>query len=71
MTEHNAKNERIKRAYFLYLREARGMSEASLDQVAKALNPFETYTGNRDFKAFQIEQAKAFKQYHDISVRLR
>jgi integrase len=63
MTRHHAGNERIKRAYFTYLREARGMSEASLDQVAKALSRFEGYTGSRDFKTFHIEQAKAFKQH--------
>lgn len=62
MTKHNGNNERIKRAYFTYLREARGMSEASLDQVAKALSRFEDYASHRDFKAFHIEQAKAFKQ---------
>jgi hypothetical protein len=44
-------NERIKRAYFIYLAEAKGFSEATLDGVAKALNRFETYTKFRDFKA--------------------
>ena len=62
MTKHNPRNERIKRAYFVYLREARGMSETSIDQIAKAIRRFETYTRNRDFKSFHIEQAKAFKQ---------
>ena len=62
MTKHNASNERIKRAYFVYLREAKGMSETSIDQIAKALDRFEVYTHHRDFKSFHIEQAKAFKQ---------
>ena len=62
MTKHNALNDRIKRRYFVYLREAKGMSEASIDQVAKAISRFETFTNGRDFKAFHIEQAKAFKQ---------
>src|SRR5262249_24036360 len=61
MKTHNAQNERIKRAYFTYLAEAKGFSEATLDGVAKALNRFETYTKFRDFKAFHIEQAKGFK----------
>jgi hypothetical protein len=61
MKTHNPQNERIKRAYFTYLAEAKGFSEATLDAVAKALNRFETYTKFRDFKAFQIEQAKGFK----------
>jgi site-specific recombinase XerD len=57
----NPQNERIKRAYFTYLAEAKGFSETTLDGVAKALNRFETYTKFRDFKAFHIEQAKGFK----------
>ena len=61
MKTHNPQNERIKRAYFSYLAEAQGFSEATLDGVAKALNRFETYTRFRDFKAFHIEQAKGFK----------
>jgi integrase len=61
MKTHNPQNERIKRAYFTYLAEAKGFSEPTLDGVAKALNRFETYTRFRDFKAFHIEQAKGFK----------
>src|SRR6266550_7845851 len=61
MKTHNPQNERIKRAYFTYLAEAKGFSEATLDAVAKAMNRFETYTKFRDFKAFRIEQAKGFK----------
>jgi integrase len=61
MKTHNPQNERIKRAYFSYLIEAKGFSEPTLDTVAKALNRFETYTRFRDFKAFHIEQAKGFK----------
>src|SRR6266540_1949716 len=61
MKTHDPQNERIKRAYFTYLTEAKGFSEATLDGVAKALNRFETYTKFRDFKAFHIEQAKGFK----------
>lgn len=63
MPMHNARNERIKRDYFIYLREARGQSEASIDQVAKAISRFETYTRCRDFRDFHIEQVKAFKQH--------
>jgi integrase len=61
MKNHNPQNERIKRAYFTYLAEARGFSEPTLDGVAKAINRFEVYTKFRDFKAFHIEQARGFK----------
>lgn len=60
---NSAENERIKRAYFAYLKEARRYSEASLDAVAKSLHRFECYTGFRDFKLFRIQQAIAFKRY--------
>lgn len=60
MTTHNAENERVKRAYFEYLKEARRYSELSVDSVAKALNRFEVYTKFRPFKAFHIEQAMGF-----------
>jgi integrase len=63
MAKHCPENDRIKRVYFVYLREAKGLSEASLDQIAAAIERFESYTSRRDFKKFHIEQAKAFKQH--------
>ena len=63
MARHNARNERIKRRYFTYLREALGFSEATLDGIAKALHRFETFTAFRDFKTFDADQAIAFKKH--------
>ena len=62
MRKHHPENERIKRRYLIYLREAKRLSEASVDQVAAALSEFEDHTGYRDFKRFHIEQARAFKR---------
>ncbi|EAQ33925.1 hypothetical protein NB311A_02677 [Nitrobacter sp. Nb-311A] len=62
MNGHNAANERIKRQYFAYLAEAQGYSEPTIDAAAKAIARFEAYTRFKDFKAFHIEQAKAFKR---------
>ena len=62
MTTHNANNERIKRQYFAYLKEAKRHSEPTVDSVAKALARFETDTKYRDFKSFHFEQAIAFKR---------
>jgi integrase len=62
MTDHNSANERIKRQYFAYLAEAQGYSEQSIDLVAKSIARFEAYTRYKDFKAFHIEQARAFKR---------
>ena len=62
MSKINPKNERIKRDYLRFLKEARGKSEATLDATRKALARFEDYTGARDFKTFRREQAIAFKE---------
>lgn len=63
MTKHNAKNERIKRNYFAYLKEAKRHSEPTVDAAAKALARFEEYTRHKDFKTFHFEQAVAFKKH--------
>ena len=62
MTAHNPNNERIKRRYFTYLKEAKRQNEASVDAAAMALARFEADTQFRDFKAFHVEQAIAFKK---------
>lgn len=62
MAKHSAANERIKREYFQYLKEARRRNEASIDSSAKALARFEESIGWRDFKRFHREQAVAFKR---------
>jgi len=62
MTTHNANNERTKRRYFAYLKEAKRHSEPTVDAVAKALARFESDTKHRDFKSFHFEQAIAFKR---------
>jgi integrase len=63
MKSHHPINERIKRRYFVYLAEAQGQSQQSIDAVAAAIARFESYTRYRDFKLFHIEQAKGFKQH--------
>lgn len=63
MRQHNAENERIKRQYFSYLKEAKRYSEVTVDTVAKALNRFEEYTKYRDFKSFHFQQAVGFKKH--------
>lgn len=63
MTKHSPENERIKRKYFAYLKEAKRHGEPTVDAAAKALNRFEVHTKHRDFKAFHFEQAIAFKRH--------
>ena len=61
MKNHNPVNERVKRKYFTFLKEAKRHSEPTVDASAKALNRFEVYTKFRDFKTFYFKQAIAFK----------
>ncbi len=62
MAKHHPANERIKRDYFIYLKEANRMAESSIDQIAAAIALFEKNTGYRDFKKFHINQASKFKR---------
>lgn len=61
MRKYNAENERIKRRYEQYLREAKGQDEKSIDKVRAAMVKFEVSTKFRAFKSFHIEQARQFK----------
>lgn len=63
MTKYNENNERIKRKYLTFLKQAKGQNEASIDVVAKAIARFESYNKYKDFKAFHFEQAIHFKTY--------
>lgn len=57
----NPKNERIKREYFQYLREADRKSEATVRGIEKAITRFEEYTNFADFGKFKAAQAMGFK----------
>lgn len=63
MQKHNVNNERIKRKYLTFLKQAKGQNESSIDCVAKAIARFESYTQYKDFKAFHFEQAIGFKKH--------
>ena len=62
-SKHCAENERIKRRYLIWLKDAKGYSIPSIDMAAAAINRFETYTRHRDFKKYHVEQARAFKSH--------
>lgn len=55
MNKHNANNERIKRKYLTFLKQAKGQNEASIDTVAKAIARFDSYNKYKDFKTFHFE----------------
>lgn len=57
------RNERIKQTYFLFLKEADQKADSTIDGIRKAILRFEEYTGFKDFKTFNKEQAIAFKKH--------
>ena len=62
MTKYNAENERAKRDYVTHMRLADGKQGATVITALAAIERFERSTGYRSFKAFHIEQAKAFRE---------
>ncbi|MEO0371364.1 MAG: tyrosine-type recombinase/integrase [Pseudomonadota bacterium] len=54
-------NERIKRRYLQFLREAKRRDMATVDKAADAILRFERSTGYKPFKRFHIEHAITFK----------
>jgi integrase len=61
MRKYNAENERLKRRYEQYLREAKGQDDKSIDKMRAALVKFEESTKYKPFKAFRVDQARQFK----------
>ncbi len=64
----NEDNERIKRRYLTYLREAKRCDLATVDKAADAILRFEASTGYKPFTRFHIEQATAFKRKLDTDL---
>jgi integrase len=63
MQPYNPKNERVKKDYFRFLKEADRKAESTVDAVRKAIARFEAYTGRKDLATFNREQAVAFKKH--------
>jgi integrase len=61
MTKHHPKNERMKRKYAIWLKDAKQKAIASIDPALAAIALFEASTRHKDFASFHIEQARAFK----------
>lgn len=71
MRKHHPENERIKRRYVRFMRDAKGHSEATIDQAIAAIAAFEATTNYKDFKHFHIEQATRFKRGLDEQINLK
>lgn len=64
-------NERIKRQYLHYMREAKQCDTTTVDKAAEAILRFERSTGFKAFKLFHIEQAVTFKRQLDAEKSAR
>ena len=62
MTPFNVQNERIKRKYYEWLKEGRGFSASTIDQIARSISSWERYIEMEDFKKLDTETIKAFKR---------
>lgn len=58
----NEENERIKRAYLIFLRDAKRRDQTTCLRAAEAILRFEKSTGYKSFKRFHIDQARRFKE---------
>jgi hypothetical protein len=63
MPRYNPKNERAKKDYVRFLKEADRKAESTIDAIRKAISRYEFYTGLKDFATFNKEQAVAFKKH--------
>ncbi|MEL6325070.1 MAG: tyrosine-type recombinase/integrase [Pseudomonadota bacterium] len=63
MAEFNPNNERIKREYSEFLREADQKAEATVRAIEKALLRYEEHTGCADFATFSRAQAMSFRAF--------
>ncbi|MFA5794679.1 MAG: site-specific integrase [Candidatus Brocadiia bacterium] len=62
MIKCNSNNERIKRLYYEWQREANQRGSATIDNMRKALTRYEFYTKYQDFKTFNKHKAVGFKK---------
>lgn len=63
MTKRNKDNQRIKRKYLVWLKDARGLSEATIDKAAAAITQYDDWLSGKDFRAFHSERARSFKRH--------
>ena len=71
MRKLNEQNERVKRDYLAFLKQAEGNDEATLDKVAASLLTFEEALGFKPFKAFHRDWAETFKSHLERRKSLR
>ena len=62
MIKYNSSNERVKREYYEYQKEANRKSSSTVDNIRKAIDRYERFIDFVDFKGFRKQKAVAFKK---------
>lgn len=63
MKTENIKNEKIKRSFFRWLREAQGLCDATINNIERAILHYQDFTKNIDFGCFNSDKAVEFKKW--------
>src|ERR1700722_9493923 len=62
VSKTNPRNDRAKRDYLVWLKEARQRAQATIEQARHDIDRLEAYIGFKDFGTFNKDQAIGFKQ---------
>ncbi len=62
MSGVNPANERIKRRYYHYVREAEGRVEKTVEHASRAITEYERFTAWKDFKRFRPAEAIGYRR---------
>ena len=63
MLKISIKNERIKRKFFRWLKEADGCCDSTINNVEKAICLWEDFTNHGDFATYKPDKAIEFKKW--------
>jgi len=63
MSKYKAKNEKIKRRYFKWLKDAEGYAPASIESIEKSLWDYEAFSLEDDYANFDDNRAQEFKKW--------
>jgi hypothetical protein len=63
MPKRNSDNLRIKRKYLVWLKDARGLSDATVAKAAASISTYEAFLNCKDLRGFHPERARAFKRH--------
>ena len=63
MPKHTSDNLRIKRKHLVWLKDAKGLSQSSIDKAAASIAIYDRWLKGKDYRAFHSERARAFKRH--------